>query len=183
MDDAVNLRDLSQRFAAEGRIEAIILRPQRREKPVLVAQTRAEPGRGLIGDHRADSARTDEHAQKRELTLLQFEHLPVVARLCNLQAVDPILLRRNLVISGINLLAMHSLFPGLRLEWALGDEVRIEVTGTCDPCSRMEEALGAGGYNAMRGHGGMTARLLNGGLLRIGDRVHLAAAHNSGRDS
>jgi MOSC domain-containing protein YiiM len=102
------------------------------------------------------------------VTLLQSEHLPAVGALLGRGPVDPVLLRRNLVVAGCNLRALQ----GRR--FTIGD-VELEGTGECHPCSRMEEALGEGGYQAMRGHGGLNARILRGGTLRVGDAVELCA--------
>ena len=142
--------------------------------PVLeVDAVEAVAGRGLEGDHYA-------HDGKRQVTLIQAEHLDAVAAFLGCNAGDPALrfasrlvsdagwgaarLRRNILVSGLNLLALKG--RRFRVGGAL-----LEATGPCEPCSRMEEALGPGGYNAMRGHGGITARIVAGGKIRVGDAV------------
>lgn len=169
----LNLRSLAARFRGEGRIQAIVLRPAARAPAQLASQAQAVPGRGLLGDRRAQRTRSDEAGRRRELTLFQFEHLPVLGQWCGMPSVDVTRLRRNLVVSGLNLVSMRFPFPNARLVWRIGDEACIELTGSCDPCSHMERELGSGGYNAMRGHGGMTALIVQGVWIRVGDRVVL----------
>jgi len=100
--------------------------------------------------------------------LIQQEHLDVVANMLGKSEVLPATLRRNLVVSGINLYALRN------TRFRIGS-VLLEGSGPCEPCSRMEEVLGTGGYNAMRGHGGITARVIEGGELCIADRVEAAS--------
>ncbi|HUD32236.1 MAG TPA: MOSC domain-containing protein [Variovorax sp.] len=147
----------------------MLLRPARRMAMLSVDAALAIVGRGLDGD-RSALARP---GGRRQVTLMQSEHLPVVSAMVGAtgSGIAPELLRRNLVISGLNLAAARSLFDDQNLQLTIGDEVVLELTGPCEPCSRMEEVLGVGGYNAMRGHGGRTARIVQGGVLRIGDRV------------
>lgn len=175
MSDKNYLRDLISRFATHGRIEAIVLRPQRLQAAKSVQVVEAAPGHGLIGDHRAERLRQGDEARRRELSLIQAEHLPLIGAWTGQPAVDPVRLRRNLVVSGINLAAMYSPFADQRLLWRIGEQVCIEITGPCPPCSRMERELGLGGYSALRGHGGSTARIIRGGLIRVGDSVALCA--------
>jgi len=90
--------------------------------------------------------------------------LPVIADFMGRHAVTALELRRNLVISGLNLLALRKGY--LRI----GDVV-LEIHGPCPPCSRMEKILGPGGYNAMRGHGGWYASVAQQGRIAVGDQV------------
>lgn len=141
-----------------GRVEWIGVRAKARIPMEVRSQVAALPERGLDGDRSTGG--------KRQVSLIQAEHLPVIAALCGIEKVAPEGLRRNLVISGINLLALHN------RRFTIGDAL-LEGTGLCQPCSRMEDALGAGGFNAMRGHGGVTARVLRAGLIRQGDAVRI----------
>lgn len=156
----LTLADRLDQFPREGRIEWIGIRPVRRGAVQSVVAVRAQTGRGLEGDHYQGGSGS------RGVTLIQFEHLAALASLMEVSAVAPELLRRNLLVSGLNLMALK----GRRFQ--VGEAV-LESTGPCHPCSRMDESLGPGGLNAMRGHGGITARVLSGGQLRVGDAVRV----------
>ncbi|MEE2640631.1 MAG: MOSC domain-containing protein [Planctomycetota bacterium] len=118
----------------------------------------ADTEAGLEGDHFSGLP-----GDNRQVTLIQAEHIGFVGTLMG-QQVDPALLRRNIVVSGLNLMALKN------KKFRIGEAV-LEGTKPCPPCSRMEENLGHGGYNAMRGHGGLNARVIQAGKISVGDQV------------
>ncbi|HVW00475.1 MAG TPA: MOSC domain-containing protein, partial [Planctomycetaceae bacterium] len=93
----------------------------------------------------------------------------VIGSLLAREPIPPELLRRNVAVAGINLLALKDKY------FEIGSTL-LQGTGLCAPCSRMEELLGPGGYNAMRGHGGITARVIRGGWIAIDDCVRRVPA-------
>ena len=113
------LRDLVRRFHGTGRLGAIVLRPDRLKDAVSVQEARAEPGLGLIGDHRSLRLRQSDAQRHRELSLIQAEHLSLLGVWTGQAPIAPERLRRNLVISGINIAAMHSPFRELAVRSAL----------------------------------------------------------------
>ncbi|TMM51332.1 MOSC domain-containing protein [Sulfitobacter sabulilitoris] len=112
---------------------------------------------GVQGDHARPG--------KRAVTLIQHEHLSVIGAMLGRDPVAPQVMRRNIVVAGVNLAALK----GRRI--VIGGAV-LEITTICAPCSRMEEALGAGGYSAVRGHGGWCARVITPGEIALGAAVH-----------
>ncbi len=153
-----NIKDLFDVFPRPGRVEWLGIRPERCEPVEVVEAIEVSGKKGILGDHYSGQS------GNRHVTLIQAEHLPVVAALTGRDVLDPALLRRNMVVSGLNLLALKD------HQIQIGDAI-LEITGQCHPCSKMETALGPGGYNAMRGHGGMTAKVVQNGLIRVGDVI------------
>lgn len=166
---AVRERSLRERLAhvpQVGRVEWLGVRPAHGAPMVVLREAEAVADRGIRGD-RAAAGRV---SGKRQVTVFQYEHLAVVAALMGKAEVNPEVLRRNLVVSGINVVALKG------LQFAIGEEVVLEGTGPCDPCSKMDEALGDGGFQAMRGHGGITARVVRGGRIEVGAAVRALGA-------
>ena len=155
------IKDLMQRQARSGEVVYISIRPERRKPPQEVDAVFADASHGLENDHYGGGAEG-----KRQVTLINEEHIRAVASFTGEEKLDPGLLRRNIVVKGINLLSLKD------QEFSIGEAVLL-MTGLCHPCSRMEENLGEGGYNAMRGHGGITATIVKSGTIRKGDKITL----------
>ena len=142
-----------------GRVAWVGLRPARHATMLMPATLRLTPEDGVVDDHY--SSRT---GAARGVTLMEQECLAAIFSYLGQDPPDPLLLRRNIVTAGINLDALRE------RRFQLGTAV-LEHTGACHPCSRMEALLGPGGYNAVRSRGGITARVVSGGEIAVGDAV------------
>lgn len=153
------MRELFEQFNKDGEVVWIGVRPDRKAPMKELDIVKAIQEFGLEGDRYKNKG-------NRQVTLIQAEHLDAVASFLSKEKISPELARRNLVIRGINLSALK----GKR--FIIG-EALLEYSGECHPCSRMEENLGLGGYNAMRGHGGITAKILRSGSVAKGDALKI----------
>ena len=157
-----NPLDKIARDLPPGTLTWIGLRSERRGQVTPVERAKAIATKGLEGDHRMDKT----PGSARQVTLISEEFMQQIAHFTGLSTIDPVLLRRNLVVSGINLNALrHQRFQ-------IGEAV-FEATALCHPCSRMDAALGKGGVAAMIGHGGLCAKILSTGYITVGDRLEV----------
>lgn len=150
----MEIKELMNQFALPGKILAISIRPERLKPVQLIDSVNAIKLRGLEGDRSKGGT--------RQVTLIQKEHLDAIASFLGREFIDFTLTRRNLLVQEINLLSLKG------KQFQIGEAI-LEYSGECHPCSRMEEALGKGGYNAMRGHGGITAKVIRSGNFKNGD--------------
>ena len=149
-----------RREIVPGKLEWIGLRTERRGEIKVVESAQALVSLGLEGDHRC--LKTPGSA--RQVTIISREYIHQIAQQLGMDFIDPVLLRRNLVISGMNM----NLLRFQRLQ--IGDVI-LETSALCDPCSRMDENLGKGAASAMFGYGGLCAKIIQGGQISVGDAV------------
>ena len=143
-----------------AQVEWIGISPGNRQPIELRDEVTVAVGTGVDGDY---------HSQRkpggdRQVTLIQAEHFAVIATNAGRDTVSPELFRRNIVVRGIDLGSL------IGRRFRIG-EALLEGTGPCTPCSRMDENLGAGGRLAMKGLGGLTAKVIEPGRIRLGDLV------------
>lgn len=153
------LKELLSTNTAVGRVDWIGIAAASKARIQTPESVRIVTG-GVEGDHHC----RPKSSSKRQVTLIQAEHIPTVAAILRRAEIDPGLLRRNFVVSGINLAALK--YQTFKIGSAI-----LEGSGNCPPCSRMEENLGPGGYSAMLAHGGITAVVLSEGVVSVGDTV------------
>lgn len=156
-----SLNQLKAQFPQQGKVEWIGVRSSKSNSMQVLNSVNAQANRGLEGDRSALTA-----GGKRQVTLFQAEYLAVVASLHASDTLSYDSFRRNIVISGLNLNIL------LNEQLLLGDAL-VEITGLCHPCNKMERDLGVGAYNALRGHGGLTAKILKSGMIALDDRVQV----------
>ncbi len=139
-----------------GLVEWIGVRPARKADMLTPPTINLTIGQGIDGDRYSS-----RHNGPRQVTLIAAEDIAAIAAFLGRDVISPSLLRRNIVTRGLNLIALKE------RQFSIGDAL-LEGSGDCAPCGRMDENLGPGGFNAMRGRGGITARVLRGGEIGIG---------------
>jgi MOSC domain-containing protein YiiM len=121
---------------------------------IRVARVECLPGQGLAGDRFLDF----KPDYKGQITFFSRE---VYEDLCERFAVydrDPSVFRRNVLVAGIDLRELIG--QGFSIQG-----IEFEGTGECAPCHWMNEAFHEGAEEALRGRGGLRAKILTHGFL------------------
>ena len=132
-----------------------------------LAEVEAIAGGGLAGDRYYSktgfysSRPTDPGA--REVTLFEAETLDelIAEDGIHLSAVEH---RRNVTVRGVHLLGL------IGQRFRIG-EVLLEGVKDCPPCEHLEQLVGKAVLQPLVNRGGLRARILTGGTLRVGDPV------------
>jgi MOSC domain-containing protein YiiM len=131
------------------------------------AAVEAIAGEGLAGDRYRDGtgfySATPTDPGARELTLIEAESLDAVLNETGI-ALDPAEHRRNITTRAI------ALEPLIGQRFRIG-EVVCEGVRNCPPCNHLEEVTGKKVMKPLIHRGGIRARIVEGGWIRVGDPI------------
>ncbi len=139
-------------------IKSIIIRPERRATPIRINEAKIN-STGIEGDHYA------KPNGKRQVTIIAEDQLAEMTGIVGFQGDAHVACRRNILVESL---------PKENLEGkyiTLGEDVILEITGYCTPCSRMEENFGKGAIDAFSQRAGWVARVISQGSISTGDIV------------
>ena len=123
---------------------------------VEVVEVECVTGQGLFGD-RFFSFKEN---YKGQVTFFAQEVFDDVCRQLGVAGKSPGVTRRNIVTRGVDLNSL----VGREFEI---QGVRFAGVAECSPCHWMNEAIAPGAEAALHGRGGLRARILSDGLLRV----------------
>ncbi|HUK25874.1 MAG TPA: MOSC domain-containing protein [Terriglobales bacterium] len=148
----------------QGTIESIYIAPAAKAPMQAQSEVRAIPGVGLEGDRYALRVGTFYKPQPDfELTLIEAEAVEAIQREYDIE-LGPGESRRNLVTRGVPLNHL------VGREFQIG-KVRIRGIRLCEPCSHLEALTGKPLIKGLRHRGGLRARILSEGDIRVGATV------------
>jgi MOSC domain-containing protein YiiM len=124
---------------------------------IPVEQVECVVGRGVRGDRFFDF-KPDYNGQ---ITFVAMETLERIQQILKLEKTPAGATRRNVHTRGVDLNEL------IGVKFELGG-VRFEGTEECSPCKWMNHAIAPGAEELLRGHGGLRARILSDGILRVG---------------
>lgn len=143
----------------QGRVAAIHIASEYGKPVAPVQEVEAVTGKGLRGDR--------YFGTRRQVTLVAVGELDAAAEELGANRIEPGATRRNITVDLPSLPRTH----GARIE--IGEAV-LEVWRDCAPCEVMETAVGPGARVALSGRAGVSATVLEGGIIEVGARVRVS---------
>ena len=123
---------------------------------VECAEIRCFTGRGIGGDRFFDF--TENYPG--QITFFASEVFADLCRQLGVSGKSPGVTRRNVITAGADLNAL------IGTEFEI-QGVRFAGTAECSPCHWMDDAIMPGAEKFMHGRGGLRARILTDGILRV----------------
>lgn len=148
-------------------IHSIVYQPQDQEYGQRVGDFLREPleEARLIAGHGIEGDRKAGRNKKRQLNILSYEWLESLRPLG--YQTEPGSFGEQIIVKGLPLETLRS---GDRL--LIGGEALVEITKPRTGCIRLEAAQGQSNA-AFNGLVGMMARVIDGGVIRVGDPIEL----------